>query len=68
MKKLIDQITDLIDVKSFITFAIIFTLCLLAIKQNIEIPSELFAAVVSSIITYFFTKKSNGGTDSGTVN
>lgn len=55
-----EKFSKLIDVKSIVTICIIDTLCGLAIVQNIKIPSELFASVVSSIMTYFFTKR-NGG-------
>lgn len=58
-KRFFCRLADLIDVKSIVTFLLIGTLCYLAIRQNTEIPSELLAAVVSSIVTYFFTKKSN---------
>lgn len=56
---LLSNIAGLIDVKSIVTFLVMGTLCALVIQQGIEIPSELFAAVVSSIITYFFTKNTN---------
>lgn len=61
MKKIVQQLASLIDLKSLITILVIGTLCFLAISQSIQIPSELFAAVVSAIITYFFTKKPSGG-------
>lgn len=53
------RLAQLIDVKTILTFGVIGGLVALALKQNIQIPSELYAAVVSSIITYFFTKKNN---------
>lgn len=53
-----EKFTKLVDVKSIVTFAVIGTLCGLAVRQNVAIPTEVFAAVVSSVITYFFTKKS----------
>lgn len=66
MKKLGERLAALIDVKSIMTFFIIGTLCFLAVKQNTEIPSELLAAVISSVTTYFFTKKNSGGSNDGT--
>ena len=58
-----EKLCKLIDVKSIVTFAVIGTLCGLAIRQNVTIPTEVFAAVVSSVITYFFTKKSSSRSD-----
>lgn len=57
MHTFVEKIAKLIDVKSIVTFAIVGVLCVLALRQNTEIPSELFAAVISSIMTYFFTKR-----------
>lgn len=56
---LLTNIAKLINVKSIVTFAVMGTLCALVIQQNIQIPSELFAATVSSIITYFFTRNTD---------
>lgn len=57
LHKLLDNIASLVDVKTIVTFAVVGCLCYLATIQNVTIPSELFAAVISSIMTYFFTKK-----------
>ncbi len=54
---MLTQLKKLINVKSIMTFAFTGTMCYLAIKQNTNIPPELFAATVSAITTYFFTKK-----------
>jgi uncharacterized membrane protein YdjX (TVP38/TMEM64 family) len=64
MKKTIaNRIASLIDIKSFITIALIVTLCVLAYRQNVAISTELLAATIGSVITYFFTRKSNNGND-----
>ena len=54
------------DLKSFVTITVVVTLVALliitAIYQNWEIFQlifTLFSSVTSSVITYFFTKKSN---------
>lgn len=54
------------DLKSFVTVAVILTLVILiiimAIKGNwdmFQIVFTLFSSVTASVITYFFTKKSN---------
>jgi uncharacterized membrane protein YdjX (TVP38/TMEM64 family) len=61
MKNIAERIADLIDLKSIVTVALISTLCVLAYRQNIAISTELFAATISSIITYFFVKKPRDG-------
>lgn len=53
-----EKLAKLIDVKSIVTFALIGTLCILAVRQDVTIPTEALIAVVTSVITYFFTKKS----------
>lgn len=52
-----EKITKLVDVKSIVTFALVGTLCFLAIRQDTQIPTELYTAVVTAVITYFFTRK-----------
>ena len=52
-----EKLAKLIDVKSGITFAVMGTLCVLAIRQNVQISPETFSLIVGSIVTYFFTKK-----------
>ena len=54
------------DLKSFVTISVVITLVALliitAIQQNWEIFQlifTLFSSVTASVITYFFTKKSN---------
>ena len=43
-------------VKSIITVMLIATFCSLAVRQNVEISSELLGNIIFSVITYFFTK------------
>lgn len=57
MKELIKAITELLKVKSLITLSIIGTLVFLAVNGTIEI--SVFTGISSSIITYYFTRKSN---------
>lgn len=59
LKLLVENIAALVKVKSLVTFAIIGVLCVLVIRQNTQITSEMYAAVVSSVITYFFTKQTD---------
>ncbi len=54
------KLIKLIDVKTIVTFALIGTVCYLAISSRIRISEEFFAAIVTSVITYFFTKRANG--------
>ena len=54
MKTLLKNLANLFKVKTLITFCIIASLCYAFLKGNI--PSELFAAVASSVVTYYFTK------------
>ena len=52
-----EKLAKLIDVKSITTFGLIGTLCVLAIRQNVAIPSEALVAVVTAVVTDFFTRK-----------
>lgn len=56
LKVLVQNIATLVNIKSIVTLAIIGCLCVLVLRQNTRITSEMFAAVVSSVITYFFIK------------
>ena len=56
-----DKIAKLIDLKSIITLTLVITLEVLIIKGN-EINNDLFllfSNILTMVITYFFTKKSN---------
>jgi hypothetical protein len=55
--KIAESIAALVNVKSCVTFALVGTLCALAFKSGLRISEELFAAVVTAVITYFFTRK-----------
>lgn len=54
-----DKLSKLVEVKSITTFALVGVLCFLAVRQNTPIPTELYTAVVSAVVTYFFTRKNN---------
>ena len=54
-----DKLAKLVEVKSITTFALVGVLCFLAVRQNTPIPTELYTAVVSAVVTYFFTRKNN---------
>ena len=70
-----EKLTALINVKSIVTFALVGTLCGLAVggagvehhgqavAGGVRVSEELFAAVVTSVITYFFTRKGNTSDD-----
>lgn len=58
--KLLDKITNLIDVKTIVTFVVIGVFATLALKE--KITPENVMIVVTTIITFFFAKKSE---DSG---
>lgn len=56
-----EKLAKLVEVKSIVTFALVGVLCYLAIKQGTPIPTELYTAVVTAVITYFFTRKTDKG-------
>ncbi len=56
-----EKLAKLVEVKSIVTFALVGVLCYLAIKQDTPIPTELYTAVVTAVITYFFTRKTDKG-------
>lgn len=56
-----EKIAKLIDLKSIITLTLIITLEILIVKGN-KLDSDLFllfSNIITMVITYFFTKKSN---------
>lgn len=56
-----EKIVKLIDLKSIITLTLVITLEILIIKGN-KLDSDLFllfSNIITMVITYFFTKKSN---------
>lgn len=63
------------DLKSFVTISVVVALVILLIltaaQQNWDIFQlifTLFSSVTASVITYFFTKKSNNDTIDNTEN
>ena len=52
-----ERLLRLLDVKSFVTFALIAVVCNQAIRQNVQMPSEIVASIVTAIVTYYFTRK-----------
>ena len=52
------KLAKLIELKSIVTLLLIGCTVYLAIVNKIEIQSETFIAIVMSIITYYFTRKS----------
>jgi len=51
-----EKFADLIDVKSIVTFAVIGVFAYLAVIGRVE--AKDFMIIVTSIITYFFAKRS----------
>lgn len=61
MIKLKDKIAKLIDLKSIITLTLIITLEILIIRGT-NLDNDLFllfSNILTMVVTYFFTKKSN---------
>lgn len=58
---IIKRIAKLIDVKSIITIALVFVLCVATLK-GIQTP-ELFNSAVMLVLGFFFGKKLNKETD-----
>ena len=52
-----ERLLRLLDVKSFVTFALIAVVCIQASRQNVQMPSEFVASIVTAIVTYYFTRK-----------
>ena len=58
---MLKKLTDLIDVKSLITIGLVITLILVTLL-NMPVEEKvfnLFSNVLTMVMTYFFTKKSN---------
>ena len=53
-----NKLISLVDVKTFVTVALITVVCIQAVRQNICLTSEFIASTVSAVITYYFTRKS----------
>ena len=52
-----DKLAKLLDVKSIVTFALIAVVCVQTIRQDVDLPSEFVASIVTAIVTYYFTRK-----------
>lgn len=65
MKKIIENIAKLIDLKSIITLSLVMTLEILIIK-GAKLNDDLFllfSNLTTMVITFYFTKKDNGKGD-----
>lgn len=61
MKKIVENIGKLIDLKSIITLSLIMTLEILIIK-GAKLDNDLFllfSNITTMVITFYFTKKEN---------
>lgn len=61
LETFITNIANLFKVKTILSLLVILTTCLLTYKGIISV--EAFTAIAGSIITYYFTKKENGGVE-----
>jgi hypothetical protein len=62
MKKVVENLAKLIDLKSIITLSLIITLEVLIIKGT-KMNDDmflLFSNLTTMVITFYFTKKENG--------
>lgn len=62
MKKIVENVAKLIDLKSIITLSLIITLEVLIIKGT-KMNDDmflLFSNLTTMVITFYFTKKENG--------
>ena len=56
-KKILENLADLLKVKTILSLCVIITTCILTFKNVIS--TEAFMAIASAIITYYFTKNEN---------
>ena len=56
-KKILENLADLLKVKTILSLCVIITTCVLTFKNVISV--EAFMAIASAIITYYFTKNEN---------
>lgn len=54
MEKLKEKLADLINVKTFVTFALIAVFCILALRGNV--PDNVMIVVTTVIAFYFGTQ------------
>lgn len=55
IKKVVDNISNLIDVKTVVTFAVVGVTCWGFINDKVN--AETFLTLTSAVITYYFTRK-----------
>lgn len=62
MKKIVENIAKLIDLKSIITLSLVMTLEILIIKgaKMNDDMFLLFSNITTMVITFYFTKKESG--------
>ncbi len=56
--RLAENAAELLKVKTAVTLALVGTLCALAVRSGLRISEELFASVLTAVVTYYFTRKS----------
>lgn len=56
-----EKLAKLIELKSIVTLLLIGCTCFLAIKSGFAIAPEFFASIVTAVITYYFTRKTEKG-------
>lgn len=54
LEKLLENIANLFKVKTILSLAVIFTVCVLTFRNIISV--EAFMSIASAIITYYFTR------------
>ena len=55
MNEIFKNLANLLKVKTILSLAVIFTICILTFKGTVS--TEAFMGIAGSIITYYFTKK-----------
>ena len=55
LEKSVSALVDILKVKTLITLVMVFTACYLALVGRIDV--SVFIGLVTSVITYYFTKK-----------
>jgi hypothetical protein len=56
--RLAENAAELLKVKTVVTLALVGTLCVQAARSGLMISEELFASVLTAVVTYYFTRKS----------
>lgn len=57
LETILNNIANLLKVKSIISIAVVFTTCYLTCQGTIEVA--IFMSMATAIITYYFTKDNN---------